>query len=126
MTEYDIEYELQYMEKEYEDDIEYYQMDILKVFGNQEEYEDETINRIQSKIYEEIFSKRGEKEKRLERIIKELANHYLTEDLSFGFVVLFSYDYFYITHEMIKEYYKNNGEIEEKYLYILEEKIIKK
>ena len=69
-----------------------YKSDILQVF--------DLIDYDDAKIEEEIkmlFEKTKHNENMVE-CMKILANRFLTEELEFGFVLLFSYDTFFATH----------------------------
>lgn len=93
-----------------------YKKEILHVF-NIDEYDDKKIDKIQMELFKDMV-----KTERLKNIMKILANSYFSEDLEFGFIILFSYDYFYITHKCISSFYKK-GYIEEELLIELEDKV---
>ena len=48
----------------------------------------------QRKLYNEILTK--------------CAGQFMTHDISLGFMILFSYDYFYIIHEFIRDLIENH------------------
>jgi hypothetical protein len=77
-----------------------YQANLLECF-NLTEFNEVTINKEIDKLYS-VF-KRHEPFK---KCMKKVANSYLSEDLSIGLMLLFSYDYFFLTHDCICEYLK--------------------
>jgi hypothetical protein len=93
-----------------------YKSDILQVF-NLSDYDD-------SKVEEEmilLFEILKNNEKMVE-CIKKLAYRFVTEELHFGMMLLFSYDTFYIMHLCICDIIEK-GEIEEDNLNILNQLI---
>jgi hypothetical protein len=75
-----------------------YKQDILNIF-DVEEYDDKEFNKEIHVIYEKI--KHCEK---LKNCITKLANDLFSEDLEIGLIILFSYDYLYLSHLCISEY----------------------
>ena len=82
-----------------------YQENILKVFDLTEFNE-----RITNQEIDHIFTqlKTHPDFIQLEPILKQLASHFLSEELALGFVIMFSYDYFYITHQIICDFLSFN------------------
>lgn len=120
---YNINVELTYYKELNDDDdnddeelIDLYKKEILKVFYLKE-YNSEIIDKSQMLIFSDLI-----KNERIKKFTKILANKYLSEDLDFGFVVLFSYNYFYFLHKCIQSYY-TKGYIESNLLDELENKI---
>jgi len=91
-----------------------YQTDYLQLFGLVE-FDYNVINAEMKKIYETDGVKTNV---RLQECIKKAANMFLTEDLELGFMVLFSYDYLFVTHLCICDVLEN-GSIQEKHLDLL-------
>ena len=96
-----------------------YRNELLKVF-NLTEYDDAISKQIEC-IYEDLKSN-----EKIITLLKNIKNMFLSEnsnenDLSFNFILLFSYDYFYMTHELIKTYKKTGtiGSIEYQHLFDL-------
>jgi hypothetical protein len=69
-----------------------YKTDILQVF-NLTEYDDAKIEQEMISLFEIL--KNNEK---MVECMKKLANRFVTEELEFGMMLLFSYDTFYIMH----------------------------
>uniref|UniRef100_A0A6C0LCW7 Uncharacterized protein n=1 Tax=viral metagenome TaxID=1070528 RepID=A0A6C0LCW7_9ZZZZ len=69
------------------------------------EYHDENVNRELNILYKLFLTN-----DRFTECMKKMANKYISEDLYTGFMLLFSYDYFFITHGCVCEYLKT-GEI---------------
>jgi hypothetical protein len=107
-----------YKNNEYYSDLLYHN-EILKVF-NLQEYDEKKIDVIQIQIYNDLV-----KNKKLQELMLVLANRQLSDKHDLGFIIMFSYDYFYIFHEIICAYYKTN-EWNEKLIIKLEKKINKK
>jgi hypothetical protein len=74
-----------------------YKSDILQAF-NLTEYDDDKIQEEMKKLFEKI--KHNEK---MIEYMKILAHRFLTEDIEFGLVLLFSYDTFFATHLCIRD-----------------------
>jgi hypothetical protein len=72
-----------------------YKSDMLQVF-NLTEYDDEKIQQEMIMLFEILKSN----EKMIE-CMKKLANRFVTEELEFGMMLLFSYDTFYLMHSCI-------------------------
>jgi hypothetical protein len=77
-----------------------YQANLLESF-NLKEFDESLINKEINKLY--LVLKGNE---RFKKCMKKVANYYISEDLSVGLMLLFSYDYFFLTHECICEYLK--------------------
>ena len=128
---YIYDYELTYKkegQEEYDDDddddddddvVDKYQNDLLNVFNNLKEYDPVIIDKIIVNIYQ-IFMKND----RMKNILKIIANQQMSEELDIGCVLLFSYDYFYLTHQFLKTYFIKNI-YDENIIIRLEKKIIK-
>lgn len=118
--EYTVKYKNYFDDKDTEecesdcDDI--FRHDFLNAFYLKE-YDGDKIDKIQMKIYDDLV-----KNKKMEELMLKLANSRLSSDKDVGFVIMFSYDYFYILHKIIVSYYKY-GKIYGLFLDKLEQKI---
>ena len=83
-----------------------YRQEILDILGMEEYNESELIIAIQ-KLYEKVRSCNELKECAL-----QLASHFMSDDAEFGLMLLFSFDYMYMTHLCISEYLES-GQISE-------------
>ena len=83
-----------------------YRQEILDILGMEEYNESELIIAIQ-KLYEKVRSCNELKECAL-----QLASHFMSDDAEFGLMLLFSFDYMYMTHLCISEYLET-GQISE-------------
>lgn len=90
------------LEDQYEIKDLIYKEDLLNVFGLQE-FDDRQINTEIFKLYKDV----SEWEE-LHPILDKLASKLMSTDREVGFLILFSYDYFFITHEIVREYFNNN------------------
>jgi hypothetical protein len=77
-----------------------YQANLLESF-NLTDFDEVAINKEIDKLYL-VFKAHD----RFKKCMKKVANSYISEDLSVGLMLLFSYDYFFLTHECICEYLK--------------------
>ena len=75
-----------------------FQSDFLQAF-NLTDFEEDLINKETKRLYK-IFVENGE----FKACMKKVANKYVSEDLYIGFMLLFSYEYFFLTHSCICEY----------------------
>jgi len=93
-----------------------YKEDLLNVFGLQE-FDECHINDEIFKLYAEVS---GWEE--LHPILDKLASKLMSTDREIGFLILFSYDYFFITHQILSEYFNNDYNIDKdkiKQLFIM-------
>ena len=81
-----------------------YKQDILEIF-QVDEFDDELINDIMHKIYEKVKNNIE-----LSEIMSLLAAKLLSIDKEIGFMLMFSFDYLYLSHSCISEYLEK-GEI---------------
>jgi hypothetical protein len=82
------------------DEIEYinnisYRNDILNIF-ELDKFDETKINEYITKLFETIGTNEI-----IKNCCKILAAQFLCEDLLLGFIILFSYDYLYLTHKCI-------------------------
>ena len=89
-----------------------YKSDILQVF-NLEEYDDAKVEQEMIILFETL--KNNEK---IVECMKKMAHRFVTEELEFGMMLLFSYDTFYVMHSCICDIIEK-GEIEEDNMNIL-------
>jgi signal recognition particle subunit SEC65 len=75
-----------------------YQAELLQVFYLSE-YNYEKINEKINELYLKM-----EKNKELKEIMKNVASKILSEDETTGFMILFSYSFFYLLHECICDF----------------------
>jgi len=83
-----------------------YRQELLYVLG-MEEYDEAEINTAMN----EIYNKAKEHEK-LKKCMNKLAGQFMKADEEFGLMLLFSYDYMYLTHICISELFET-GKITE-------------
>lgn len=93
-----------------------YKQDILSIFFL-DEFNETELNLNVHQLYERITPN-----EKLARIALKAAALVMSMDEELGFLVLFSFDYLYATHECIKEYLKS-GSISDKNMNRLEELI---
>jgi hypothetical protein len=84
-----------------------YNEDFLNIFDI-DRYDDEIINERISFLYKKI-----EIQPDLKECMLKLAANFLSEDIEIGLMLLFSYDYMYMSHKCICEFI-NSGQISEK------------
>ena len=89
-----------------------YKSDILQVF-NLTEYDDDKIEQEMISLYGIL--KNNEK---MVECMKKLAHRFVTEELEFGMMLLFSYDTFYITHQCVCDIIEK-GQVDEVNINIL-------
>ena len=74
-----------------------YREDLLSVFDI-EEYDDTTINYAIHDVFEQIKT-----HVELKLCMTKLANSFMSTDEEMGLVILYSFDYFYLTHLCVSE-----------------------
>lgn len=80
-----------------------YQANFLESF-NLNEFNEEIVNDELNRLYNLLLN-----DDRFKECMKILANSCMSEDLYVGLMILFSYDYFFLTHTCICEYLQNNN-----------------
>jgi hypothetical protein len=93
-----------------------YRQELLNIFDI-EDYDDMKIDIAMMNLYENI---KGCKE--LEKSIKKIAGDLYSLDGIIGLMLLFSYDYMYLTHVCVSEFLKT-GKVSETNIFNLEKKI---
>lgn len=103
-TKLDKDFMVEYVEAFSQDELSncLYKANFLECF-NITEYDEETIGKELDLLYK-ILAENN----RFKKCMEIMANKYVSEDLSTGLAVLFSYDYFFLTHACICEYLKTN------------------
>ena len=77
-----------------------YRNDLLNIFGVEEfDFNENIFDKIISDLYKIV---RGNNE--LTSLMKTLAGQYMSIDIEFGLMLLFSFDYLYLTHPCICEF----------------------
>jgi hypothetical protein len=94
-----------------------YKQDILSIFGL-DEFNETELNINVHKLYERITPN-----EKLTSIALKAAALVMSMDDELGFLVLFSFDYLYVTHDCIKDYFKS-GSISDKNMNRLHELIV--
>lgn len=74
-----------------------YRQDILTIFDI-DDFEDKKINASIFELYEKV-----KKYHPLQQVIIELAGNIMTSEKELGFIIMYSFDYLYITHVCVSE-----------------------
>lgn len=95
---------IEYVEAFSEDELSncLYKANFLECF-NITEYDEEIIGKELDLLYKILVEN-----VRFKKCMKIMANKYMSNDLTIGLSFLFSYDYFFLTHECICEYFKTS------------------
>jgi hypothetical protein len=80
-----------------------YKQDLLNIFGLSE-FDEEAINDEIHQLYKKVIKHDDVKNIAIKNIAIKLANKCMTTDPEIGFILLFSFDYLYITHTAICEF----------------------
>lgn len=91
-----------------------YKQDILEIF-QVDEFDDEKINDIMHKIYEKVKNNIE-----LSEIMSLLAATLLSTDKEIGFMLMFAFDYLYLSHSCISEYLEKGKITMEKLIEFME------
>jgi hypothetical protein len=94
-----------------------YKQDILSIFGL-DEFDETELNINVHQLYDHITPN-----EKITNIALKAASLVMSMDEELGFLVLFSFDYLYVTHDCIKDYFKS-GSITDKNMNRLEELIV--
>lgn len=89
-----------------------YRAELLNILGITEFNEAEMNNAIHN-LYEKVKDS-----EQLKECMKKLASRFMSEDLELGLMILFAYDYMYLSHICINEYLET-GQISEKSIWNL-------
>ena len=85
-----------------------YKQDILEIF-DVEEFDDEKINIAVREVYEKVKTNDD-----LRNIMQLLSAKLLSSDEEIGFMLMFSFDYLYLSHTCISEYLETGSISKEK------------
>jgi len=75
-----------------------YRQELLNIL-NMDEFNDTEMNKAIHELYEKLKSC-----KELKECMAKIVGRFLSEDLELGLMIMFSYDYMYLTHVCITEY----------------------
>ena len=89
-----------------------YRQELLNIFEI-DEYDETELNKAIHDLYDRIKDCNELKE-----CMVKLAGHFMSEDLELGLMILFDYDYMYLSHICISEYLES-GKISEKNMWKL-------
>jgi hypothetical protein len=78
-----------------------YRQDLLNVFGL-DEYNEMEIDRSISELYQKV-----ENCDELKECMLKLAGKFMSSNKEFGLIILYSYDYMYLTHICVSEFLEN-------------------
>jgi hypothetical protein len=84
-----------------------YRQELLDVLG-MDEFNENEMNRAIHELYEKVKNNTE-----LVSCMTKIAGRFLSEDLELGLMILFAYDYMYLTHTCVSEYLET-GQILEK------------
>ena len=79
-----------------------YRQELLNILG-MEQYNDKEMESAITELYQ-ILKNCDE----LKKCMLKLSSYFMSEDEEFGLMILFSYDYMYLTHICISEYLETN------------------
>ena len=89
-----------------------YRQELLNILG-MEEYNEKEMDRAIHELYVKVKDN-----KELKECMLKLAGHFMSIDEEFGLMIMFAYDYMYLTHVCISEFLEN-GKITEKNMWKL-------
>jgi replicative superfamily II helicase len=89
-----------------------YRAELLNILGI-EEFNEEELNKAIHNLYEKIKDC-----KQLKECMENLTNRFMSEDLELGLMILFAYDYMYLSYICINEYLET-GQVSEKSIWNL-------
>jgi hypothetical protein len=84
-----------------------YRQELLDVLG-MDEFNENEMNRAIHELYEKVKNNTE-----IVSCMTKIAGRFLSEDLELGLMILFAYDYMYLTHTCVSEYLET-GQILEK------------
>jgi len=102
---YDTTYKCTYNIAECSEQDIIYRKDLLGIFGLKE-FNDTEINKCIEEVYEKV-----KEHVELQKCMKKGSSKFLTEDLLTGLMVLYSFDFMYITHMCIIGILTDNNEL---------------
>jgi hypothetical protein len=83
-----------------------YRQEVLDILG-MEDYNEKEMTKTIKELYDQVQPSRE-----LTECALKLAGHVMSTDVEFGLMILFAYDYMYLTHNCISEYL-DSGKISE-------------
>jgi len=93
-----------------------YRQEVLDILG-MEDYNEKEMTRTVKGLYEKVQTSTE-----LTECALQLARHFMSTDAEFGLMILFAYDYMYLTHICISEYL-DTGKISEQNMQKLRDAI---
>jgi hypothetical protein len=94
-----------------------YRTDLLNIFGV-EEFNEDVFDKIISELYTKIYI-----HKELSMFMERLAGRYMSIDKEFGLMILYSFDFLYLTHPCVCEFLEK-GKISNNIMNTLKNAII--
>jgi len=96
-----------------------YKTELLAFFGLNE-YDDKKVNDMIEGLYKKIFAELSNDNGKsiLMKMVEKLSAHLLSDDLMSGFILLFSYSYFHLTHLCLCDFL-NDGKMNEMHINAL-------
>ena len=89
-----------------------YRQELLNILG-MEDYNETEMDKAINELYEKV-----KENKELKECMVKLASHFMSIDETFGRMILFAYDYMYLTHICISEFIET-GKITKKNMWKL-------
>ena len=89
-----------------------YRQELLNILG-MEDYNEKEMDRAINELYQMVKNN-----KELKECMIKLAGHFMSSDEEFGLMILFCYDYMYLTHICICDFLEN-GKIDKKNMWKL-------
>jgi hypothetical protein len=89
-----------------------YRQELLNILG-MDDYNENEMDKAINELYEKV-----KKNNELKECMVKLASHFMSIDETFGLMIMFAYDYMYLTHICISEFI-NTGKISEKNMWKL-------
>ena len=89
-----------------------YRQELLNILG-MDDYNENEMDKAINELYEKV-----KKNKELKECMIKLAAHFMSIDETFGLMIMFAYDYMYLTHICISEFI-DTGKISEKNMWKL-------
>jgi len=94
-----------------------YRQELLNILG-MEEFDEDQMNKVIHELYERIESCIFLKE-----CMAKLTGRFLSEDFKLGLMILYAYEYMYLTHTCVSEYLET-GQVSEENMCKLREKVV--
>jgi hypothetical protein len=94
-----------------------YRQEVLDILG-MEHYNEKEMFRTIKELYDQVRTSTE-----LAECALKLAEHFMSTDAEFGLMILFAYDYMYLTHNCISEYL-DSGKISEQNMQKLRDALV--